>query len=72
MVERGHVGAKQLTSIIGKIVPMTLALGPLAKLMTRNLYRSLGNFRVKKFFVLYDNLNHVKLRNTYIKNISCV
>ena len=42
VVERAHVGAKQLASIIGKIVSMSLALGPVARLMTRNLYALLN------------------------------
>ena len=30
------------------------------------------NVRVKEIFVLYDNLTHVQLRNTYVENILCV
>ena len=47
----------------------------------KKIYRSLGNFCVKKYlcemfaskiFVLYDNLTHVQLGNTYVKNVLCL
>ena len=38
----GHVGTKQLASVIGKIVSRSQALGPVARLMTRNLYAQLN------------------------------
>ena len=37
-----HVGAKQLASIVGKMISMSLAIGSAARLMTRNLYALLN------------------------------
>ena len=38
VVEAQLVPARQLASVIGKIMSMSLALGPVTRLMTRNLY----------------------------------
>ena len=38
LVERPLISARMLASAIGKIVFMSLALGSVARLMTRNLY----------------------------------
>ena len=37
-----HVPARQLASAIGKIISMSLALGPVARLMTCSLYATLN------------------------------
>ena len=37
-VERNRLPAKFLASVIGKIISMAIAIGPVARLMTRNLY----------------------------------
>ena len=34
----GFASARKLASIVGKVTAMTLALGPVTRLMTRNLY----------------------------------
>ena len=36
------IPARKLASLIGKIISMSLALGPVARLMTRNLYAVLN------------------------------
>ena len=39
--ESPTVPARQVASVIGKIISMSLGLGPIAPLMTRSLYTSL-------------------------------
>ena len=40
-----HVPAKQIASLVGNIMSMSIALGPVARLMTRSLYTLLNNRR---------------------------
>lgn len=42
VASRKFVSARQLASVIGKIISMALAMGPVARLMTRNLYALLN------------------------------
>ena len=42
LVERPTVPAKALASAIGKVISMSMALGPIARLMTRSLYTILN------------------------------
>jgi len=43
IIEAPKVPARQLASIIGKIISMSLGLGPVTRLMTRGLYANLNN-----------------------------
>lgn len=43
IVTQKFIPARQLASIIGKIIAMSLALGPIARFMTRGLYGALNN-----------------------------
>ena len=40
---KGALSARELASIIGKIIAMSLALGPVSRLMTRRLYALLNS-----------------------------
>ena len=42
-VDRGSLKARDLASVIGKIISMTLALGPVSRLMTRRMYGLLNS-----------------------------
>ena len=43
IVSQKYLPARQLASLIGKIISMSLALGPIARFMTRGLYAALNN-----------------------------
>jgi len=42
-VQAGHLRACQLASIIGKIISMSLAVGPVSRLLTRSMYSLLND-----------------------------
>ena len=42
VIKAGRVTARQLASVVGKLISMSLALGPVTRLMTRSLYAILN------------------------------